>query len=151
MIRAIRHTGIVVADLESALRFWCDVMGFRLVSRSEESGEYLEKLLDLKGVSATTVKLSAPDGSLVELLRFSTHPDKPEWIGEPYSTGLTHIAFTVENLDQIYENFKNNGVRFFNKPQYSPDGSVRVVYASGPENLLLELVEPQVQLKTGMK
>lgn len=141
MIRAIRHTGIVVADLEVSLRFWCDVMGFQLLKRMDETGEYLETLLATKGATVTTAKLAAPDGNLIELLHFSSHPDKPAWVGTPYSTGLTHIALTVSDLEATLGRLTGEGINSFAKPQISPDGRVKVVYCSGPENLLLELVE----------
>lgn len=141
MITHFRHAGIVVADLERALAFWCDVLGFRVLKRMEESGPYLDAMLGLKDVKATTVKLAAPDGNLVELLHFHSHPDQPAWSGKPYSTGLTHLAFTVDDLDAECARLREAGVRFFAPPQRSPDGNVKVTYGSGPEGLLLELVE----------
>jgi len=141
MITHIRHTGIVVADLERALSFWCDVLGFRIVKRMDESGPYLDAMMGLRNARATTVKLAAPDDNLVELLHFHSHPDQSAWRGTPYSTGLTHIAFTVDDLDSDCARLGAAGVKFFAPPQTSPDGNVKVTYGSGPEGLLLELVE----------
>ena len=141
MITAIRHTGLVVADLARALHFWRDVLGLRVVRRMEESGAHIDAMLGLKGVCVTTVKLAAPDNNLVELLHFHSHPDKPNWDGTPCSTGFTHIALTVENLDETCSRLAEAGVTFSALPQYSPDGVARVTYAKGPEGALLELVE----------
>ena len=101
MIRAIRHTGLVVADLDRALHFWCDVLGFVVERQMDESGPHIDGMMGLHRVRLTTVKLAAPDGNLIELLHFHSHPDKPIWAGEPFSTGFTHIALTVENLDEL--------------------------------------------------
>lgn len=141
MITHIRHTGIVVADLERALSFWCDVLGFRVIKQMEESGPYLDAMMGLRDVRVTTVKLAAPDGNLIELLRFHSHPDKPAWTGTPYSTGITHIAFTVDDIDATCVRLRAAGVKLFAPPQLSPDGNVKVTYVSGPEGLLMELVE----------
>ena len=92
MITQIRHTGLVVADLESALCFWCNLLGFSIVKRMDESGPHINAMMGLQDVRVTTVKLAAPDGNLIELLHFNSHPDKPAWTGTPYSTGFTHIA-----------------------------------------------------------
>ena len=35
---AVRHTGIVVADLDHALSFWCGILGFRVERQMEEAG-----------------------------------------------------------------------------------------------------------------
>jgi catechol 2,3-dioxygenase-like lactoylglutathione lyase family enzyme len=144
MIKNIRHTGLVVNDLSQALAFWCDLLGFKLLKQIEESGRQIDAILDLNDVSVTTVKLRSPDGQQLELLKFNSHPDRVSWQGRPYSTGLTHIAVTVENMENAVEKLSNHGVRFPNAPQLSPDGSVSVTYAIGPENILLEIVEELV-------
>ena len=141
MIKKIRHTGLVVHDLNSALDFWCDLLGFKVARQMEESGPHIDAMLDLKQARLTTVKLAAPDGNILELLCFHSHPDKPQWEGMPYSTGFTHIALTVESLDVILKKFRERGMDYTTSPQLSPDGSVRVIYVPGPEKILLELVE----------
>ena len=141
MIAAIRHVGLVVADLEKSLKFWCDAMGFVVSRRMEESGPHVDAMLGLQDVRVTTVKLKSPDGNMLELLRFRSHPSQPAWNGSPYSTGLTHIAMTVHSIEETVARLSSYGVRFPNPPQRSPDGKVIVTYAVGPENILLELVE----------
>jgi len=143
MTVAIRHTGLVVYDLEKALEFWCGVLGFEVVTRMNEEGPFLDAMMGLNDVKVTTVKLNAPDGGMLELLNFQSHPDKKTWFGEPFSTGLTHIALTVENIDHVIQEMKVFGCKISNSCQLSPDGKVKVIYATGPENLLIELVENQ--------
>ena len=141
MITQIRHTGLVVADLEKALHFWRDLLGFRIEKQMDESGAHIDAMMGLKHVLVTTVKMTAPKGGMVELLYFHSHPDRPAWEGTPYSTGFTHVAMTVVNLDDAYEKLSSAGAEFFAPPQYSPDGAVKVIYCKGPEGVLLELVE----------
>lgn len=141
MISAIRHTGLVVADLDRALHFWCDVLGFKVVKQMDESGPHIDAMMGLRDVRVTTVKLAAPDGNLIELLRFHSHPDQPRWNGTPHTTGFTHIALTVDNLAQLVQKLTQAGVSFPASPQHSPDGTVKVIYAQGLEGVLLELVE----------
>lgn len=141
MISAIRHVGLVVTDIARSLEFWCDVMGFVVARQMEESGPHIDAMMGLKDVRVTTAKLAAPDGNLLELLQFHSHPDKSEWVGKPYSTGLTHIALTVRDLNETVRRLKQNGSSFPSSPQFSPDGMVKVIYATGPEGILLELVE----------
>ncbi len=141
MITAIRHAGLVVADLEQSLKFWCDAMGFVVSRQMEESGPHIDAMMGLKDVRVTTAKLAAPDGNLLELLCFHSHPDKPRWEGKPHSTGLTHIAMTVRDLDETLRRIKRFGASIPAEPQLSPDGQVKVIYATGPDGVLLELVE----------
>ena len=141
MITQIRHTGLVVANLQLALHFWRDVLGFRVVKQMEESGPHIDAMMGLKDVRVTTVKLAAPDDRMIELLHFQSHPDRPAWEGTPYSTGFTHVAMTVADLEASCERLKREGVVFSAPPQLSPDGAVKVTYGKGPEGVLLELVE----------
>lgn len=141
MITQIRHTGLVVADLEVALRFWCDLLGFTVARQMDESGPHIDAMLGLKDVRLTTSKLTAPEGGMIELLYFHSHPDHPAWMGAPYSTGFTHVAMTVKDIALLCAKLADAGVTFFAPPQRSPDGKVLVTYCRGPEGVLLELVE----------
>lgn len=141
MITNIRHTGLVVTNLEQALHFWCEVLGFTVAKQMDESGPHIDAMMGLTDVRVTTAKLSAPDGNLIELLFFHSHPDKQLWQGTPYSTGFTHIAMTVDDLDSTCEKLVKNGVKFNAPPQLSPDGYAKVTYGRGPDGVLLELVE----------
>lgn len=141
MITQIRHTGLVVADLEGALRFWRDLLGFTVARQMDESGPHIDAMMGLKDVRLTTSKLTAPEGGMIELLYFHSHPDLPAWTGTPYSTGFTHVAMTVKDINNLCETLKEHGVVFFAPPQHSPDGKVKVAYCRGPEGVLLELVE----------
>ena len=141
MTISIRHVGLVVADLEKSLKFWCDTMGFVVSRQMEESGPHIDAMMGLKDVRVTTAKLAAPDGNLIELLKFHSHPDKPAWFGTPYSTGFTHIALTVEKLDELLPRLIAAGAKVSSLPQFSPDGKVKVLYVKGLEDILIELVE----------
>jgi len=140
---SLRHVGIVVSDLEASVRFWCEGVGFVESLRSDEGGEILDSVLGMSGVDVTTVKLDAPGGGRIELLRFRSHPGGSWWGGSPATTGLTHVALTVLNLEHLLERI----VRFGAKPgpvEVAPDGRVRFCYCRGPEGVLLELVEELV-------
>ena len=137
---AVRHTGIVVADLDSAVRFWSEGFGFSEEVRADESGPVIDAILGLDGVDLTTVKMVAPDGGRIELLRFGSHPSSGQWTGSEISTGPTHVALTVSDLDAVCQRITELGAEV--RPvQQSLDGRVRLTYCRGPEGLLLELVE----------
>ena len=145
MITTIRHTGLVVTNMERALHFWCDVLGFSLVKQMDEYGPHMDAILGLKDVRVTTAKIATPDNNQIELLYFHSHPDKLCWEGKVNSTGFTHIALTVDDLDKTCEKLLKEGVVFYAPPQFSPDGYAKVTYAQGPEGVLLELVEVLVK------
>ena len=84
MINDVRHVGIVVSNLQNALTFWCDVLGFKKICQMDESGPHIDSMMGLSDVCVTTVKLAAEGGSMVELLKFNSHKDKDKWVGTPF-------------------------------------------------------------------
>lgn len=141
MINSIRHVGIVVNDLEKCLDFWLNTLKFEVAIDQYEPSPYINELLgfDVKGLR--TVKLRDSKGFLVELLKFEDLEVEKDWKGTLKTTGLTHLAITVMNLGSICENLKNGGFEFVSEIKVSPDKKVNVVFAKGPENLFLELVQ----------
>jgi catechol 2,3-dioxygenase-like lactoylglutathione lyase family enzyme len=140
MITEVRHVGITVQDLNKTLNFFIKVLGFKIKKRMNEKGEYINAMLGLKKVQVTTVKIQAPDGGMIELLKFKNYKDKKKWSGKIFSTGPTHIALTVKNIENAYKKLKNK-YKFNAPPQLSPDGYAKVTFFKGPENLHIEIVQ----------
>lgn len=142
-MKEIRHVGIVVTNLDKALEFYKDILGFYVVRKMYETGEYIDNLLALKGVKVKTIKLAADDENLIELLYFESHSRKA--INKDVcDIGYSHVAFTVENLGYEYKRLKKKGVKFYCSPQISPDKRVKVVFCRDPEGNIIELVEELV-------
>ena len=139
-MKAIRHTGIVVSNLDKTLYFYRDILGLKIQREMNETGKYIDNLSGLKDVKVKTIKMSADDGNLIELLYYESHPRK-SFNRDICDIGYSHIAFTVENLEYKYKKLKEKGVRFNSAPQISPDGKTKVVFCCDPEGNFIELVE----------
>jgi len=140
MIKNIRHTGIVVTDLEASLYFYRDLLGFQVVKQMDESGEYIDKITSLQDVKVTTVKMTVSDGQMIELLKYHSHPRNKNAL-DICDIGITHIAFTVNNLNVEFDRLKGKGVPFNAPPQLSADGYAKVTFCRAPEGTIIELVE----------
>tara|TARA_Y100000034_G_scaffold65962_1_gene79637 strand:- start:217 stop:645 length:429 start_codon:yes stop_codon:yes gene_type:complete len=137
----IRHTGIVVSDMERSLKFYRDLLGFEVKKDMIESGDYINNFSDLNDVVVRTVKMSLENGDMVELLYYDSHLEEPDMTRKITQIGCSHIALTVDNLDETYETLKENDVKFNSPPQYSPDGFAKVTFCKDPDGSLVELVE----------
>jgi len=140
MIKDIRHTGIVVINLEASLYFYCDLLGFHIVKQMEESGNYIDNISSLHNIKVTTVKMTAPDGQMIELLKYHSHP-REQKLREICDIGIAHLAITVEDLNSECDRLKGEGVPFNAPPQLSPDSYAKVTFCRAPEGTLIELVE----------
>ena len=140
-MKAIRHFGIVVSNLENALHFYRDLLGLKVHRRMDESGDYLSTLMNLTNAAATTVKLSADDGNLVELLCFHSLATRPMGEKTISETGPSHVSFTVEDIDAEYTRLSKAGVTFNSPPQLSPDGYAKVTFCRDFDGTFIELVQ----------
>ena len=144
MTNTTRHVGIVVKDLTKTSDFWVNLIGFKLHIDAKEISPYIDELLGIANPELRTVKLIDQNGFIIELLEFANYPAKENWEGNLATTGLTHIALTVSNLESLTTKLKENNYKFISEIRKSPNGAVKVVFLRGPEGLMLELVEPLV-------
>ena len=140
MIKEVRHVGIVVNNMENSLKFYRDLLGLKIIRDMDEHGAYIDNMLSLDDAQVRTVKLSADVGNtLIELLDFKSHNDNE--VRNFYTIGASHIALTVDNLEDLYKHLTENNVKFNAPPQKSPDGLVKVTFCNDPDGTPIELVE----------
>ena len=125
----IAHVGIAVADLETALAFYRDVLG--LVPHPAESVD-----------GATVVSLPLGD-SEVELLA-PLQPDSP--IGRFLARrgpGIHHICYRVADLDAALETCRAAGYRLVDEvPRTGAAGHrIAFIHPKATAGILLELTE----------
>ena len=109
MIKEVRHVGIVVNNMENSLKFYQDLLGFKIIRDMDEHGIYINNMLSLDNVQVRTVKLSAGTGNtLIELLDFKSHDEND--IRNYYTIGAAQVALTVDNLEDLYKHLTKNNV-----------------------------------------
>ena len=133
--------GIVVNDLDKTRDFWINTLDFKLHVEALEESPFIDELLAIKDPALTTVKLIDSKGFILELLKFENYDVENSWSGDLKTTGLTHIALTVDNLDELTEKMSNLGYKAISEVKISPNKKVKVVFVRGPEGIMLELVE----------
>lgn len=139
MIKGIRHFGIVVVDFETSLNFYRDILGFEPTVIAVEDPDFIDKILALDSSELKTCKLKDPAGNMIELLDFGKHRRSREnYIS---STGPTHLALTVDDVEETFSNMKAKGIRFISIPHISPDGYAKVAFCLAPEGTYIEIVE----------
>lgn len=141
MIINVRHTGIVVRDLERMARFYRE-LGFIDDNRAVEEGPFIDQVTGLEGVKLEWVKMRAPDGYLLELLQYHSHPLSVDvTTAKSNQLGCSHMAFTVPDIAQACRDVIQAGGSVVNSPARTSNGKVKVAYCHDPEGVLMELVE----------
>jgi catechol 2,3-dioxygenase-like lactoylglutathione lyase family enzyme len=141
MIRNVRHTGIVVHDLEKMAEFYRS-LGFIDENRAVECGPFIEQVVDLAGVKIEWIKMRSPDGCMLELLQYHSHPQTVESdMAKANDLGCSHLALTVDDITSACEEIVRAGGSVGNLPATAPNGKVKVAYCHDPEGVLIEIVE----------
>ncbi|NLN07606.1 MAG: VOC family protein [Firmicutes bacterium] len=116
----IAHTGIVVRDMEAALHFYVNVLGF----------------VHTGGLKLPDVELAFLKGEnqSLELLAFpGDTAEKPQGV-------ISHIALEVEDLRQELARLKEHGVVLDPADIREPEG-MKVIFFTGPSGEQIELVQ----------
>jgi lactoylglutathione lyase len=115
------HTMVRVTDLDASLKFYCDALGLREVSRKEvPQGRF------------TLVFLAAPgdESAQVELTY--------NWDPEAYAGGRNfgHLAYAVDDIYAACQRLKDHGVTINRPPR---DG--HMAFVRSPDNISIELLQ----------
>lgn len=140
-MKEIRHTGIVVSNMERSLGFYRDILGLKVVKDFIEKGKYIDSISGLLETRLRMIKLITDNGSMIELLQYISHPRQPPVKSRIYDLGCSHIAFTVDNIDNEYKRLLEKDVKFNCPPCVSPDGYAKVTFCHDPDGTNIELVE----------
>ena len=144
MIKAIDHINIVVKDMAKARQFFLD-LGFSVVSdrEGELAGDWIEQVTKLKHAKGYYCTLSLPGAQTnLELIQYDSPKDSDDpLISKPNHVGFRHVAFVVDNIEELVAHLKKKNVKLFSEIQeYKPAGK-KLCYFLGPEGIILELAE----------
>ena len=140
LVTGYRHTGIIVNDMKKSLQFYKDFLGLKIIQDFTDESEYINKITGIKNGTAHFIKLSMPDGSVLELLEYPTHRTKPHNISI-INVGIAHIALRVKNAQNSYDFLKSKCVKLLSEPVLSSEGIAKVFFSLDPDEIRVELVE----------
>ncbi|MBV8659529.1 MAG: VOC family protein [Burkholderiales bacterium] len=115
------HTMVRVADLDASLKFYCDALGLKELSRKEsEKGRF------------TLIFLAAPgdESAQIELTY--------NWDPEVYTGGRNfgHVAYAVKDIYATCQRLEEHGVTILRPPR---DGYM--AFVRSPDNISIELLQ----------
>ncbi|WP_063344778.1 SMU1112c/YaeR family gloxylase I-like metalloprotein [Vibrio jasicida] len=96
MFNAIHHVAIICSDYSKSKRFYTEVLGLKVIAENYREARDSYKL-----------DLALPNGSQVELFSFPGAPERPSF---PEAQGLRHLAFLVDDVEQVKAYLESNDV-----------------------------------------
>ena len=142
MTSAISHVGLCVSDLDRALRFYCEGLGFS-ADESHEIGDDFAQLMELEHVELRSQFISQ-GATRIELLCFQT-PKAHQAERRPLPlTGLTHLCFNVTGIDEVVDRLVELGGTVVEGTETNlsfGDAALRFVYLTDPDGTRIELMD----------
>ncbi|MCS5635817.1 MAG: VOC family protein [Myxococcota bacterium] len=141
-VQHLSHIGVCVADLETALPFYTEGLGFRETHRLAVSGDHAERLLEIPGLDLQVVYLER-DGTCIELLHYASPGHTGKADARPMNArGLTHISLRTDDLEADVAALKALGGRVLDATRIeNPAYSASCIFVTDPDGTRIELVE----------
>lgn len=123
----ILHTMLRVGDLERSIRFYCDVLGMKLISRKDY-----------------------PEGKFtLAFLGYGQNPEHAEieltynWGVEKYELGNAygHIALGVDDIYATCDAIRKAGGKITREPGPMKHGKTVIAFLEDPDGYKIELIE----------
>jgi glyoxylase I family protein len=125
-LHAIHHIAIICSDYQASKYFYTQVLGLEIIAEHYREERHSYKL-DLK----------LNDRYVIELFSF---PQPPQRVSRPEATGLRHLAFEVDDIEEAVHSLKTYNLTV--EPiRTDPYTGKRFTFFEDPDQLPLELYE----------
>ncbi len=126
MLNKIHHLAIICADYVVSKNFYSNILGLKILKE-----EYRKERDSFK------LDLALNDEYIIELFSF---PNPPSRLSKPEASGLRHLAFEVNNLDEVVQkmNFSKIKIEPIRIDEFT---GKRFTFIADPDDLPIEFYE----------
>jgi glyoxylase I family protein len=96
VLKGIHHAAIICSDYQVSKRFYTEILKLEIVAENYREARQSYKL-----------DLALPNGAQIELFSFPNAPERPSF---PEAQGLRHLAFCVDDVQQMKGYLESKGV-----------------------------------------
>ncbi|MGR5355874.1 SMU1112c/YaeR family gloxylase I-like metalloprotein [Vibrio chagasii] len=96
MLKGIHHAAIICSDYKASKRFYTKILKLEIIAENYRAARQSYKL-----------DLALPNGAQIELFSFPDAPERPSF---PEAQGLRHLAFCVEDVQQVKSYLEEQGI-----------------------------------------
>lgn len=138
------HINLIAFDWKKLAEFYIQVFGCKPVYPERNlTGDFIDKLTQIENVEIQGIHLQLPgfqNGPTLEIFSYNIFDlNAGKRINKP---GFGHIAFLVDDVDEILEKLlSNGGQKYGDKIQTKIEdvGNLTVIYATDPEENIIEI------------
>lgn len=142
-ITAYDHTSFTVHDLDAAVSFWRDAMGFRVDDVSPRTQPWLGTVVGVPGAHCRVAHLLG-HGTHLEFIGYDGAYQGENVFGPANRPGAAHLAFLVDDLRGFVERMLAHGGTKLGEIAWCDGGHADgcdAIYMRDPNGVIVELVE----------
>ena len=137
------HSGICITDIDRSMRFYRDAIGFAPAENYalDNHSSWLNIVNELPDVRLRAQMVRSPEGNTIELLKM----DSPQCFGprerrQMNQYGLTHLAFYVDDIDEVAATVIASGGRAYPHTRSKFNNGTEIMYCTDPDGVRVELM-----------
>jgi catechol 2,3-dioxygenase-like lactoylglutathione lyase family enzyme len=142
MITGFNHTSFTVANVDRAVQFWTEGLGFRATSVSERTGDWQGQVTGIPGAKLKIAHLVGY-GHHMEFIEYLQAPDNSVTL-QPNGAGVAHVCLEVEDIGSTINTLVTMGATAQGKlieVDSGPFTGCRAIYLRDPNGVIIELEE----------
>lgn len=138
-LKGIHHNEITVRDLDESLKFYTDVLGLEPSKELKRHVKEMEQSGKMKNVKMDIAVLQVGEDRF-ELIQYLNREGKKTDVN-PWDYGAQHIAFEVDDVQEVYEKLKKTDVEIITHPEANEEFGANWMYFKDPDGGTVEAIE----------
>ena len=142
-ILATNHTSFTVAELDSIIEFFCDGLGFKLLSRAPRDPNIIQKITGIDEADVEIAFIQGPNHR-IELIQYLSPNNRKSVEMRPCDSGFSHVAYDVDDIDAAIATAHTYDFVPIGDPTIidkGPNTGSRVVYLRNQDGISIEFIE----------
>lgn len=142
-VLGFNHTNFTVSDLERAIAFFRDLLGFELLSVAPRDPALIERMTGLEKPEMVVAFLRGP-GHVIELIEYRAPADRGRVSGRLCDAGASHLALDVDDAEAAVAASAAHGFRPVGEIieiDAGPNKGSRVVYLRDADGVTIEFIQ----------
>jgi catechol 2,3-dioxygenase-like lactoylglutathione lyase family enzyme len=143
-VLSFNHTSFTVSDLDRAIAFFREVLGFEVTSKAPRDPAMIRRVTGVPGADVMIAYVQGP-GHCIELIEYLGPEDRRSVKARPCDTGFAHMAFDVDDIEAAISAAEAHQVRPIAPPatiDQGPNRGAKVAYLRDPDAITIEFVQP---------
>jgi glyoxylase I family protein len=141
MIKNLNHVSFTVSNLNDSIKFYKDVLNFKLFNKSKRNKKFSEKVTGIKNAKLNIAYMEL-NNFYLELIEYED--GKGTKIDTSVNNiGSAHVCFNINNFNNYLSKLLKSKLELVGEPTIIPDGpnkGKQVVYVQDIDNNKLEFI-----------